>query len=117
MRFYLDNDVDARCRRVLVPPHDCWTANEAGNAEADDPSQAVYAHDRQAVLVTHDAAFTRWRRKQAIGQHVWLRCEQPDGPDLLERHLDVIVPIFERRPDGVIEVKWSGIEFSSSWKP
>jgi predicted nuclease of predicted toxin-antitoxin system len=54
VRFYLDHDVDARCRRVLSPPHDCWTASEAGRALAEDDEQSVYASDQDAVVITHD---------------------------------------------------------------
>ena len=75
MRFLLDNDVAVTVRRVLLDAgHECWTAGEANLHDAPDDALAVYAANRGAVLVSHDAEFARRRRRNTIGQHVWLRC-------------------------------------------
>ena len=105
MRFYLDNDVDARCRRVLTQAgHDCWTAAEAGLANAEDDAQAVYAQDHHAVLVTHDRRFTNRQKRRTVGHHVYLGCEQPDGPALLARWLDYVIRNVAPFDDCVIEL-------------
>ena len=106
MRFYLDNDVDHRCAGVLHQAgHEVFTTSEAGRSDADDDEQTVYATDRKAVLVTHDREFTERRKRNTIGQHVRLDCEQPDGPMLLARWLPDVVGLLERHVDVVIEVR------------
>ncbi len=106
MRFYLDNDIDARCRRVLTEAgHKCWTASEAGLADAPDDAQAVYAQDRDAVLITHDTAFTNRQKRRTVGRHVHLACAQPDGPTLLAKWLHAVVLNVPAFRDVVIELK------------
>lgn len=105
MRFYLDNDVDVRCRKVLVQAgHVCWTAWEAGLAGAPDEVHAIYAQDRGAVLITHDVAFTGRQKRRTVGRHVFLGCQQPDGPGLLARWLDSVVLNAPAFADVVIEL-------------
>ena len=116
MRFYLDNDVDARCRRVLTPPHDCWTASQAGRFDADDDDQTVYAETAGAVVVTHDREFTERRKRNTTGAHIRLCCEQPDGPELLERWLPDIIPVIEHRRYAVIELKPDGFHVTAAWQ-
>lgn len=116
MRFYLDNDVDARCSHVVDPPHDCWTAARAGRSDADDPDQAIYADEKNACLVTHDREFTKWRRRGIIGQHVRLCCEHPDGPALLGKYLSDVVSICEHHSDVVIELRPDGLQMHTAWE-
>ena len=95
MRFLLDNDVDARVAEVLrAAGRECWTAAAAGLAgrvSADDDEVAVYAHDKGAVLITHDREFTRRRMRNTIGHHIRLNCEQPDSPAIVAAHLEKIL--------------------------
>lgn len=95
MRFLLDNDVDIAVARVLRSAgHDCWTAADAGLAgpeSANDDEVSVYAHDKGAVVVTHDREFTKRRVRRTFGRHVWLRCEQPDAAAVVELVLDELV--------------------------
>lgn len=106
MRFYLDNDVDERCRRVLTAAgHKCWSAREASRQDAEDDEQTIYAQTRQAVLVTHDKEFTERRKKMPLWKHVRLVCEQPDGPTLLERWLTEMVYALDRHADVVVELR------------
>jgi len=117
VRFYLDNDVDTGCRKTLIAAgHDCWTAEQAARSDADDDDQAVYADDRGAVVVTHDKEFTDRRKRNTIGQHVRLCCEQPDGPEVLRGWLPEILPILANRPDVVIEVQSSGLKVTIRWE-
>jgi predicted nuclease of predicted toxin-antitoxin system len=115
VRFYLDNDVDARCRSVLNPPHECWTAAQAGRSLATDDDQSVYADDMDAVIVTHDKEFTDRRKRNTTGRHIRLCCEQPDGPSYLARWLEDILPILERRRYVVIEVRSDGFSAFVAW--
>lgn len=116
MRFYLDNDVDARCRRPLeAAGHDCWTAAQAARPDAPDDDQTVYANNRGAVLVTHDREFTERRKRNTVGRHVRLCCEQPDGPEVLARWLDDITPILGHRPNVVVELATHGYSVHIAW--
>lgn len=106
MRFVLDNDVAATVRRVLLHAgHECWTAAQANLDDAPDDALAVYASDRAAALISHDAEFARRRRQNTIGQHVWLRCLEPRAPAVLAKHLPEIVDVLDRMPDVVLEVR------------
>jgi len=106
LRFLLDNDVAVTVRRVLLDAgHQCWTAAEANLHDAPDDALAVYAADRSAALVSHDAEFARRRRRNTIGQHVWLRCIEPQAPAVLSQHLTEVVEALGRMPDVVIEVR------------
>jgi hypothetical protein len=116
VRFYLDNDVDARCRRTLEQAgHVCWTAVQAGRADAPDDDQTIYATERDAVLITHDRQFTERRKRNTIGRHVRLCCEQPDGPEVLGRWLDDVTPVLEHRAHVVVEVRANGYSVQASW--
>jgi predicted nuclease of predicted toxin-antitoxin system len=117
LRFYLDHDVDARCRRVLEKEgHHCWTASQAGRGEAGDDDQTVYATDRDAVVITHDREFTERRKKNSIGRHVRLMCEQPEGPELLERHLPSIVSLAAAIEHVTIEVQHTKVTHYVDWQ-
>ena len=106
MRFFLDNDVDRRCRNVLAElGHEVWTTPQAGRSLASDASQQDYASRHNAVLITHDRAFTRNRK---YGRHVLLRVEQPLAPGMLELHLHRILPVLERHSDITVTVRPTG---------
>jgi len=106
LRFLLDNDVAVTVRRVLPDAgHECWTAAEANLHDAPDDALAMYAADRSAALVSHDAEFARRRRRNTIGQHVWLRCTEPQAAAVLAQHLTEVVGVLGRMSDVVIEVR------------
>ena len=106
MRFVLDNDVAVTVRRTLLDAgHDCWTAAEANLDEAPDDALAVYATDRGAALISHDAEFARRRGRNTIGQHVWLRCTEPRAAAVLAQHLTAVVAVLEKMNDVVLEVR------------
>jgi hypothetical protein len=64
VRFFLDNNVDTAVRTVLFSAgHICWTAANAGLAAANDDSIAVYADEKDAVLVSHDKAFAERHKR------------------------------------------------------
>jgi predicted nuclease of predicted toxin-antitoxin system len=105
MRFFLDNDVDAEVASMLRQRHhECWRAGEAGLADANDDLIAIYAEERQAVLISHDKAFARKRMANTTGQSVWLHCEQVDGVELLAQHLAQVVATLANMPMVVLEV-------------
>lgn len=71
--------------------HHCLSAQEVGLSGADDDDVSVYAHNHHAVVVSHDEALSRRRRKNVYGKHVWLRCREEAAPDLLRHHLTEVV--------------------------
>jgi predicted nuclease of predicted toxin-antitoxin system len=112
VRFLLDNDVDVAVGRVLRSAgHECWTAAEAnlaGHVAADDDEVSVYAHDKSAVVITHDREFSQRRLRNTFGKHVWLRCEQPDAASLIARHLDDLVQALNQHEEVVVMVSFDG---------
>ena len=99
-------DVAVTVRRVLLDEgHGCWTVAEANLYDAPDDAVAVYAADRSAALISHDAEFARRRRRNTIGQHVWLRCTEPQASAVLTQHLAEVVDVLGRLADVVIEVR------------
>lgn len=116
MRFFCDHDVDADVvARLTQLGHQAWSAVQAALATADDDSLTVYATERKAVLVTHDREFSQRRRRNVIGWHVWLRCKEWDAADLLEQHLDELLPILNASPDLFVAISHEGVEMSRQW--
>jgi len=113
MRFVLDEDVDANAVGSFLRGrgHECWTVVEAGLGGADDDAVSIYADDRGAILITHDAEATKRRRKFTFGRHVFLRCHQLDAVELLEQHITEVEQDLEQHQMGVIEVRDSGITY------
>lgn len=113
MRFVLDEDVDARAVGSLLRRrgHECWTVVDAGLGGADDDAVSIYADDRGAILMTHDAGATRRRRRFTFGRHVFLRCHQLDAVDLLETHIAELEEELARHEIGVVEVRESGVSY------
>ncbi len=103
MRFVLDEDVDALAVGSFLRQrgHECWSVVDAGVGGADDDAVAIYADDRDAVLITHDADATRRRRRFTFGRHVYLRCHQLEAVELLEIHIDDLVTQVEHHDIGV----------------
>jgi hypothetical protein len=110
VRFVLDHDVDVRVGAVLRQAgHECWPSTAGLAASADDDAVAVYADDRQAVLLTHDREFTRRRMQNTIGRHARLDCEQPDAMAIIGAHLGELVAALEHAHDVVIVVSAAGV--------
>jgi predicted nuclease of predicted toxin-antitoxin system len=116
LRFFLDHDIDAAVGRVLrARGHQSWSAADAGlNAEADD-TLTVYASDKGAVVVTHDKEFSQRRRKNVIGWHIQLRCNEWEAADLLAKHLDDLVRIMQTRDSLFAAVSHEGCDLSFGW--
>jgi hypothetical protein len=55
-------------------------------------------------LVSHDIRFAKWRKERTIGQHVWLRCPEPDAADVVKVWLDRIVIDLSHMPGVVLTV-------------
>jgi hypothetical protein len=101
---------------LIEAGHECWATSQAGRSAAADDDQTVYADEHGAVLMTHDQEFTERRKRNTIGRHIRLMCEQPDGPDLLRRCLVEIVPVLEHRLDVVMEIRVTGVStYFSRW--
>lgn len=89
MRFFCHNDVDAAVAMLLKSGgHNAWTAHDANFAAASDSAPAVYAHDQRAALISHDAEFSRRRKRNIIGWHIYLACHLLAAVDLITTHLD-----------------------------
>lgn len=113
MRFVLDEDVDAKAVGSFLRQrgHDCWSVVDAGLGGADDDAVSIYADNRGAILITHDAEATKRRRKFTFGRHVFLRCHQLEAVELLEAHSTELERQVERHQAGVIEVRQSGVTY------
>ena len=97
--------------------HNAWTAANARRSRAQDDELTVYADDRDAVLISHDVEFSERRKRNVVGRHVFLRCNEWEAAGLLERHLDDLVPVLSRYND--VWVKLSGLdkpELSFRWE-
>lgn len=109
MRFVLDQDTPVSIRRFLQGQgHDCWTADEAGLAEADDDDLAQYAQDKNAIMVSHDEEFAARRKRRTFGIHVWLRCHQVRGLEVLSECFDAIEPHLAAGKPCVLELTVDG---------
>ena len=98
MRFLLDHDVDAAVGRMLRHHgHECWTAGSAGLARAKDDELTVWAVEHQAVLVSTDTEFSQRRMQNAIGRHVWLRCNDWEASEVLANQLGNALNLLEAR--------------------
>jgi predicted nuclease of predicted toxin-antitoxin system len=117
LRFFLDNDVDAGVASMLNRArHYAWTAYQAGLAKASDDDIAVYAHARQAALISHDGVFADERIRNTLGQHVWLDCSQPDAIEVLTKHLDAVVEILAHHPNVVVVVRAASVTVRAGWR-
>ncbi len=106
LRFVTDNDVDALVAVMLREQgHQAWTAADATLAGVPDPQLAVYCDDQDAVLISHDREFSKWRQKHMYGRHIWMRVDQPDAADVLKYHLEDLIPILHHREHIQIEVR------------
>lgn len=79
--------------------HEAWTAANAGLNEAADDDLTIYAQEHQAALITHDSEFSERRRRNVIGQHIFLKCREWDAAEVLADHLDEIITVLNRCPD------------------
>lgn len=71
----------------------------AGLGEAADDDLTIYAQEHNAALITHDSEFSERRRKNVIGQHIYLKCKEWDAVNVLDNNLDEILVVLARRPD------------------
>lgn len=105
MRFVLDEDVAASCIGTLTSAgHEAWSVIDAGRSGARDVEQVIYAHEQNAVLVTHDRELVRSRESMPIGRYLLLTCREWEAADTLARVLPDIEGILERHADLVIRV-------------
>jgi predicted nuclease of predicted toxin-antitoxin system len=113
LRFVLDQDVDARVQRVFHSAgHECWRSAEAGLATAEDDDLSVYAHNKAAVVVTHDRELTERRKRSTFGRHVRLKCKEPDACAILGTHMEEMIAVLLQHSDVVVEVSRSRVKIS-----
>lgn len=117
MRFVCDHDVDAAVAKALRRlGHQAWTAADAGLSAATDDELTAYADDQGAALLTHDVEFSRRRRRNVVGKHIWLRCVEFEAVELVTDHLDTIVLQLEHHDDVWMRVSADGIELAFDWR-
>lgn len=68
------------------------------------------------MLVSHDAEFAERRRKNTIGKHLWLRCDEPDAVDVLRLHRSEVEEQLDARSDIVVIVSRGGVRSTTSWQ-
>ena len=106
MRFFLDQNVDARVAGVLRElGHHAWTAEESGLSREADPNLTIYAHDRDAILLTHDREFSRRFKKHMVGRHVFLDCRELAARDVVARRLPDVLDVLDRIPDVCVALR------------
>ncbi len=116
MRFLLDHNVDAAVGRMLRQRgHQCWTAGSAGLARAKDDELTVWAAEHQAAVVSADGEFGQRQVQNAIGWHVWLRCNDWEASEVLAAHLDEVRTLLEARNDLAERMSKEGLTDSSRW--
>lgn len=105
LRFVCDHDVDAGvAARLRKLGHDAWTAAESGLSRAGDDELTVYSDNRRAVLISHDGEFSKRRRRNVVGQHIFLQCNEWDAADVLTQNLGFIIPVLEHHEDVFVRV-------------
>jgi predicted nuclease of predicted toxin-antitoxin system len=113
LRFVLDEDLDARIVRAIESvqsgSHQCWTVPNAGLNSANDDDVSVYAHDRKAVLISHDQALIHRRQISNFGLLIWLKCDEPDGVAIIKKHLPEIIRLLNRRQNMILKVTALGV--------
>jgi hypothetical protein len=117
VRFVLDEGVDASIAgRLNAKGQEAWAVVRANLAGVTDEVVAVYGHTMgNAIVATHDAEFSRWRRKNCIGRHLYLDCLETVAGDLLDEHLDHITMMMSTHVDLFCRVSVSNIEFVWHW--
>ena len=116
MRFVCDHDVDAAVAATLRRlGHDAWTAANAGLSAVSDDELTVYADDQSAALLTHDTEFSKRRRRNVVGKHVWLRCSEMDAADLIEDRIDELVAALCVRKAVWVRLSAEGLSLSFAW--
>jgi predicted nuclease of predicted toxin-antitoxin system len=87
---------------------------DAGLHRVKDDEVTVYAIDHDAVLITHDREFSQRRRRNVIGGHIQLRCNEWEAADLLASYLDELLP--QLRRDVFISLSHGGYTVSHEWR-
>lgn len=117
MLIILDHCTSARVATTLRRAnHRCHRAGELGLALADDDDLAVYADDRHAIFITHDAESVRRRLNNTFGRTIWLACKQWEAHEILHKHLEAAIELVTSREAVVVKVGRDGVKaFESKW--
>lgn len=116
MRFFLDQNVDAAVRSMLIHRgHEAWSTDQANLGQDVDDELTVYAHEHGAVLLTHDQEFSQRRRKNVIGRHIWLECNEFDAAEILNGYFEDVFPLLERREHLWVRITRETVSFGHGW--
>jgi predicted nuclease of predicted toxin-antitoxin system len=109
VRFVLDEMVDHRVVGMLDKHgHRAWTISGVLAGLSDD-DVSVYADGKGATVLSHDVEFSARRRRNPIGRHVQLRCQEPEALAVLEAHLEELVERLTPHPDVFVAVSTAGV--------
>ena len=81
----------------------------------EDDEHTVFAMNRGAVVISCDAEFSRRRRRNAIGKHVYLRCPKPEAAEILGRHLPVVLAALESAANVTVTVTRDNVSAAYGW--
>jgi predicted nuclease of predicted toxin-antitoxin system len=99
LRFLVGHCVPAGVARWLrAQQHEAWTAREARLHDAVDEDLIVYAHAKQAVLVTTNPDGAQLARRLRLARTVWLQVVEVDAATAMERATAWLVA--SRLPEG-----------------
>ena len=117
MRFVLDEDVDNDLIGDLGDQgHDAWSIPQAGLGSVPDETVAVYGHEKGAAVITHDAEFSKWRKKRCVGQHIWLHCRDTRARETFMAHAHEIFDALAHHQDVWIEVTPETFDMTVEWE-
>lgn len=82
-----------------------------------DDALTVYACNHDAALITHDVEFSMRRRRNVIGRHIFLRCNEWDGIAVIKQDLDGILPVLDHHADVWLKLSLGNEpDYSYTWQ-
>ncbi len=117
LRFLLDQDVQISVRDALRElGHACWTASEANLGTVKDDELTVYAVKHGAVVVTHDREFSQRRRRNVVGRHLYLRCDEWRAAELVRLRLPEVIDVLRHHDAVYVAMSNAGCDISRGWE-
>lgn len=117
LRFFLDQNVPAPVGTALRRlGHECWTADDAGVGRLQDDQLTVYADQHGAILVTHDREFSQRRRRNVVGKHLFMRCDEWRAAELVTTHIPDVERLLVFKDDIWVEISQDGVQLSFGWQ-
>ena len=97
--------------------HDAWTIPEAGMGTFKDDDVSVYAHEKNAILITDDRELlSRRRHEQFYGQVIGMRGTKALYVTYLGGCIDTVLALFQAHADLVVDVGPLGFMVTAPWR-